>query len=213
MRFGRGDDGHASIAQRVYRVLLLAYPKRFRREYGTCMEQAFRDLYREEACRSGGIGLVRLWVRVGRDLASSAVVERGRVRVEGKEITVSNYKLAGVGFVLLLAPLYFVSASLLKYGLGVGFLFDPLEFFLSQPGRRYVFNLVSPVVFLGGLVLALALNGYSFVRVGVGREDGAIVGTARLEMKPANVAVAMVSLLLLGTLVGYVFVENFAYRY
>jgi hypothetical protein len=126
---------------------------------------------------------------------------------------VRDYKLAGAGFILLLAPLYFVAASLLKYGVGVGFLFEPLEYFLSEPGRRQVFNLVSPVVFLGGLGLALALNGYSFVRVGVGREDYAIVGTIRLEVKLANVAVAAVTLLLLGVLVGYVFVENLAYRY
>ena len=32
-------------------------------------------------------------------------------------------------------------------------------------------------------------------------------------MKIANVVVTAVSLLLLGVLVGYVFVENFAYRY
>ena len=101
----------------------------------------------------------------------------------------------------------------MKYGLGIGFLFDPLELFLSEPGRRYVFNLVSPVVFLGGLLLALVLNGYSFVRVGVSREDAAIVGTARLEMRFLNIGVAAVSLLLLGVLVGYVLVENFAYRY
>lgn len=206
-----GEDG--SISERVYRVLLRAYPEEFRRAYGRQMEQAFWDLCREETRRGGGVGLVRLWVRVGLDLASSAAVERIRAHAEDKEIAVRDYKLAWAGFVLLLAPLYFVSASLLKYGLGIGFLFDPLEFFLSEPGRRYVFNLVSPVAFLGGLLLALALNGYSIVRLGVGREDGAIVGTARLEMKPANVAVAVVSLLLLGTLVGYVFLENFAYRY
>ena len=34
-----------------------------------------------------------------------------------------------------------------------------------------------------------------------------------LEMEIANGAVTAVSLLLLGGLVGYVFVENFAYRY
>ncbi len=204
-------DGVSGLSARAYRALLVAYPEEFRREYGRQMEQAFWDLCREETRRGGGIGLARLWVRVGLDLASSAVVERSRA--EGKETLVRDYKLAGAGFVLLLAPLYFVSASLLKYGLGVGFLFEPLEFFLSESGRRYVFNLISPVVFLGGLVLALALNGYSIVRFGVSREDGAIVGTARLEMKPANVVVAVVSLLLLGTLVGYVFAENFAYRY
>lgn len=33
--------------------------------------------------------------------------------------------LAGVALALLLAPLYFVSAATLKYGLGISFLFDP----------------------------------------------------------------------------------------
>ncbi len=206
-------DRVSGLSGRVYRALLVAYPEEFRREYGRQMEQAFQDLCREENRRGGRVGLIKLWVRLGLDLAFSAAVERIRAGSEDKEIAVRDYKLAGAGFVLLLAPLYFVSASLLKYGLGVGFLFDPLEFFLSEPGRRYVFNLISPVVFLGGLVLALALNGYSIVRFGVGRENGAVVGTMRLEMKPANVVVAVVSLLLLGTLVGYVFVENFAYRY
>ncbi len=115
-----------------------------------------------------------------------------------------------LGLALLSAPLYFVAASLLKYGLGVGFLFDPLEAFLSNSGRQHVFNLVSPVVFLGGLALALALNAYAVLRLNIGRDNSAIVGTVRLEAKFWNIAVAVVSLLLLGTLVGYLFVENSA---
>ncbi len=153
---GHGGENRF-ISERVYRVLLRAYPQEFRETYGRHMEQVFRDLSCEEARRGGRAGLVRLWVRVNLDLASTAVVER--CRVEDKEIAVRDYKLAGAGFVLLLAPLYFVAASLLKYGVGVGFLFELLEYFLSEPGRRQVFNLVSPVVFLGGLGLALALNG------------------------------------------------------
>ena len=38
-----------SHSERVYGMLLLAYPRDFRREYGLQMEQAFEDLYRE-AC-------------------------------------------------------------------------------------------------------------------------------------------------------------------
>ena len=125
----------------------------------------------------------------------------------------SDYRSAGVGLVLLLAPLFFVAASLLKHGLGVGFLFDPLEGFLAEPGRRHVFNLVSPVVFLGGLILALVLNVWSILRLDFGREDGVLVGTVRVEPGLLNIAVAVVSLLLLGTLFGYVFLETFAYRY
>jgi hypothetical protein len=97
-----------------------------------------------------------VWVRTVPDLAATALAER--IRANDKEVMMQDRRLASIGFVLLLAPLYFVSASLLKYELGVGFLFDPLEAFLSVAGRREVFNLISPVVFLGGLGLALALN-------------------------------------------------------
>jgi hypothetical protein len=128
------------------------------------------------------------------------------------EAVMRNRRLAVLGFVLLLAPLYFVSASLLKYGLGVGFLFDPLEAVLSVAGRREVFNLVSPVVFLGGLSLAMALNVYAVVRFDINREGGTIVSTVRVTPGLWNIAVAVVSVMLLVTLVGYAFLENFTYR-
>jgi hypothetical protein len=56
------------------------------------------------------------------------------------------------------------------------------------------------------------LNAYAVVRLDVGREGGAIVGTVRLEVRFWNIAVAAVSVLLLITLVGYFFAENFVYR-
>jgi hypothetical protein len=121
-------------------------------------------------------------------------------------------RLAVVGTLLLLAPLYFVSASLLKYGLGIAFLFDPLETFLSVAGRRVVFNAVSPFVFLGGLSLALALNTYAVMRVNVRSEAGTLVSTVRIKLRLWNIAVAAASILLLATLLGYVFLENVTYR-
>jgi hypothetical protein len=207
-----GSDRTLGVSERVYRALLAAYPKAFRDAYGSQMEQTFRDLCRDELRRGGMGGLLRLWVRTGLDLATTAVAERRSARVEGKEVPMNDYKMAGIGFVLLLAPLFFVAASLLKYGMGIGFLFDPLDDFLSDPRRLGVFNLISPVVFLGGLGLALALNAYAILRLNVGREDGAIVGTVRLEVRFWNIAVAALSLLLLVTLVGYFFAENFVYR-
>ncbi len=128
-------------------------------------------------------------------------------------------RLAVIGLALLLAPLYFVSASLLKYGLGVGFLFDPLEAVLSVVGRREIFNLVSPVVFLvspvvflGGLFLASVLNIYAVTRFEVSKEGGTIVSTVRVTPGSWNIAVAVVSILLMVTLSGYAFLENVAYR-
>jgi hypothetical protein len=36
------------VSERVYRMLLAAYPEEFRREYRTQMEQTFQDLCRDE---------------------------------------------------------------------------------------------------------------------------------------------------------------------
>jgi len=202
------------VSKRVYRLLLAAYPKEFRREYGARMEQTFGDLYRERVNEGGYIGLTGLWARTLLDLASTSMVQRieeRRISSSGV-VEVNERKLAGVGLVLLAAPLFFVAGSLLKYELGIGLLFDPVEALLAEPGRRYVFDLISPVIFLGGLFLALALNASAILRLNVGREGGAIVGTARVEIRLWNIAVVVVSLLLLATLVGYLFAENFVYR-
>ncbi len=200
-----------SRSGRVYSILLLAYPREFRRRYRGEMEQLFLDLYRER--RGSRSGLVMLWIRTLSDLVPTAVALRIMSHTDRREAVMQDRRLAVVGFVLLLAPLYFVSASLLKYGLGIGFLFDPLEAFLSVAGRRVVFNVVSPIVFLGGLCLALALNTYAITRLNFRRENGTIVSTVRLKLRLSNIAVAVVSILLLATLLGYVFLENFAYRY
>jgi len=201
-----------SRSQRIYRALLKAYPVVFRREYGPQMEQVFADLYREAYERGGRRGIALLWVLTISDLAKMAVAQRIRFRTDHDEVAMYYRRLAVVGSVLLLAPLYFVSASLLKYGLGIGFLFDQLETFLSVAGRRVVFNAVSPFVFLSGLCLALALNTYAVTRVNVRRDAGTLVSTVRIKLELWNIAVAAASILLLATLLGYVFLENFTYR-
>jgi hypothetical protein len=197
------------VSERVYRVLLVVFPKEFRDAYGPQMVQVFRDSCREESLK-GGARVVRLWLHTILDLGTTAIVER--TRATGlREVGVN--KMAGVGFALLIAPMLFVAAALLKYGLGLGFLFDPLDkALMSDPDRLRVFNLVSPVVFLGGLSLALMLNVHAVLRFNLRREDGTIVSTVRVEMKLANIAVVAMSSLLLGTLVGYFVLENFTYR-
>jgi len=201
-----------SRSERVYRMLLLAYPRDFRREYGAQMEQAFGDLYREACERGGRSTIALLWALTITDLARTAVAQRITPRADHEEVAMYDRRLAVVGFLLLLAPLYFVAASLLEYGLGVGFLFDPLEAFLSVAERRIVFNVVSPFVFLGGLCLALALNTYAVARLNFRREEETMVSIVRLKLKSSNIAVAVISILLLATLVGYVFLENFTHR-
>src|SRR5215203_995816 len=199
-----------SRSERVYRALLKVCPGHFRREYGPQMEQVFGDQYREAYERGGRRWIALLWALTISDLARTAVAQRIRRRTDHEEVAMYDRRLAVVGCVLLLAPLYFVSASLLKYGLGIGFLFDPLETLVfSVAGRRMVFNVVSPFVFLGGLSLALALNIYAVTRLNVSREDGTIVSTVRIKLGLWNIAVVALSALLLVTLVEYAFLENF----
>jgi hypothetical protein len=208
-----GEERISPLSVRLYAVLLRVYPGEFRDEYGSQMKQVFQDLHREASERGGRGGIARLWTLTISDLARTAVAHRIAPRTDREEVAMYDRRLAGVGSLLLLAPLYFVSASLLKYGLGIGFLFDPLEAFISDTGRRMVFNVVSPFVFLGGLCLALALNIYAITRLNISREDRTIVSTVRLKLRLANIVVAAVSVLLLATLLGYIFLENFTYRY
>jgi hypothetical protein len=69
---GRAVSG----SERLYRALLAAYPKEFRRAYGREMVQVFRCMCREEVVRGGTGGLARLWVRTLLDLLATALAER-----------------------------------------------------------------------------------------------------------------------------------------
>src|SRR5829696_10493989 len=65
-----------SRSERIYGVLLLAYPKEVGKDRGAEMTQVFGDLCKEEKRRGGVFGLVMDWVRTVPDLAAIAFVER-----------------------------------------------------------------------------------------------------------------------------------------
>jgi hypothetical protein len=65
-----------SRSERAYKMLLLAYPREFRKDYGAGMVQAFGDLCREEKQRRGASGLMAVWGRTVPDLAITALTER-----------------------------------------------------------------------------------------------------------------------------------------
>ena len=73
----RGEDGPT----RLYRRLLSLCPEDYRREYGHHMEQVFGDMRRENR-HAGRGGLVRLWLRVLPDLASTVISERWKAMGE-----------------------------------------------------------------------------------------------------------------------------------
>lgn len=60
----------------VYRALLRAYPPAFRDEFGDAMEATFRDAVLAAHARAGTVGLIRLWIRMVKDVVQSVTRER-----------------------------------------------------------------------------------------------------------------------------------------
>ncbi len=65
-----------SVSMRVYRALLVAYPKKFREHYETQMVQVFRDSLRYEYHRNGISGVIDHWLHTFADLVFTALMER-----------------------------------------------------------------------------------------------------------------------------------------
>ncbi|TAK13497.1 MAG: hypothetical protein EPO32_05370 [Anaerolineae bacterium] len=125
-------------------------------------------------------------------------------------MTHTKERLVAVLSVLLLLPgLYFVSANLLKYGLGVDALTQPLEYFYLDASRARLFNLLSPLVLLGSLGLAGVLSLLPVLKVSFARAGSEVTLTASLKTHATNLLLAGLSLGLLAFLFIYVISENF----
>ncbi len=68
----------SALSERLYRLLLFAYPRAFREEYTSEMLLAFRDAYRETSCRQGTPGVLRLWSDFFCDFVKTVCIEHAR---------------------------------------------------------------------------------------------------------------------------------------
>jgi hypothetical protein len=114
---------------------------------------------------------------------------------------------SALGLLLLLPVALFTSASLLKYAAGFPVLYDGLGFF-ADPRQLLWYERASPFLFLGGPVAAAVLSLGAIVTLEVRRENDQVVTTVRLTPRVFNVAVAIMSLVLLAILAGYIVAEN-----
>jgi PPM family protein phosphatase len=64
-----------SLSERLYHLMLLAYPRRFREEYATEMFLAFRDAYRETSQQQGTLGVLSLWYDFFCDYVKTVCIE------------------------------------------------------------------------------------------------------------------------------------------
>ena len=117
---------------------------------------------------------------------------------------------AAVLSLLLVAPAaLFLLANVLNE-LGISLLYAAIDTLTSGLQRQQLFNLVSPVVFLGGIAAALLLNFLTIARLNLRWEEKRLVSTLTIERRTLNVALILTVGLMLAALVAYALVENFA---
>jgi hypothetical protein len=75
----RKDSALVVLSNIAYRLLLLTYPARFRREYGPHMAQAFRDCCLRALHQTGPPGVLRLWSLTLVDWLKSVIEQPARV--------------------------------------------------------------------------------------------------------------------------------------
>mgnify|MGYP001585896978 CR=1 FL=1 len=123
-------------------------------------------------------------------------------------IKLSFNKQALVGLVLLAPTVFFISLALSKYALGINYFFDAFDSFISEPTRFKVFNTISPIIFLGGSLLALGINLWAVAGIKIKKENSNLVSTLIIKSNFWNLAVIFVSFMVVTMLVGYVIGEN-----
>ena len=102
------------MRQRLFSLILLAYPRQFRHAYGAQMTQLFQDCYRFEKVNRGLIGVGALWCRTLLDLARAAPREHLE-SMEKEHASMRNLGKNALGLLGSIA-LIVIAFLLLSYG-------------------------------------------------------------------------------------------------
>ena len=144
-----------SVSVRVYRALLVAYPKKFREHYETQMVQVFRDSFKYEYHRNGISGVIDLWLHTFVDLFVTALMERIS---EGSQ--------------------YMFSPKVVLWG-GVAGVFSGMLWMMGglAPSSGWATMVLALVLGLGGLVSLYSRQGGQGGRLGLAGFAIGIIGT------------------------------------
>lgn len=116
-------------AQRVYEILLKAYPAKFRESYGSQMAQLFRDCQRQQGAQDRPALALKFWWQMVSDILATAPKERLETFAKGESLMriVRNLVIAVVVYVIA----FMLTGTLLVQArphlpLAVGSFFDAL---------------------------------------------------------------------------------------
>jgi hypothetical protein len=113
-----------------------------------------------------------------------------------------------IGALLILPSVFFVLIGSSKFWAPGNVFYGALEAFSSQREAWHIFNLVSPIVFFGGALLALVINARPILNVNIRKEQEGFVGTLRVRLSALNLGVIVISFMLISLLLSYTIAEN-----
>jgi hypothetical protein len=174
------------------RWLVRLYPKRWRMRYGDELEAML-----EQTPSSPRIVL---------DLVAGALDAHLNPQLTSEGALMHNpfaRTPAAVSQIILLPGLFFLAAAVLKYGLGQGFLFDPLEGFFAN-------DLVEAITVLSPLV-ALVLSAAALVEVRLESGQETWSGTLTVRRKAGHIVALVCSAVLTTIFVAYFITENYVF--
>ena len=115
-----------------------------------------------------------------------------------------------IGFAFLAAPIFFLLAVILKYGLGIGYLFEPLDTYLYGPNLHGVQSVLADILIIFSPVVALLVNLWSMLRVRIEREQGGLASTVMIRGSFLSFGAIAVSIALIAIFGLYIITENVA---
>ena len=181
-----------NIAERLYRILLIAYPRKFRSIYGPLMLRHFKDT---------NTGKLRNWIWILGDMVASSAREH---RAEWRK-QMSKIALIAAGFLVL--PLGFVLINVLQHELGIPIPWNPYDSVYDQisgTSWTYLFD----AVMLFSLIAAVTLVVISQIRIS-GSDDKAVLSRIEIRKAPRLAYVVVgTGVALLGVMGLYVVFEN-----
>ena len=160
------------VSCRIYGVLLFAYPKDFRREYGPHMAQVFHDCYRAEKQRTR---VFRLWLNTLVDLLRTAPKER--MQNVGGGVVMKAIRNLAIAIVIYAVAIFLTGRLLvtarhhLPFALGtfidslvsIGVLFNFIVLLLVSTRlmaatRAVVTSGIATVVLITGALIIMSMN-------------------------------------------------------
>ena len=124
-------------------------------------------------------------------------------------LTILNTRRSAIwGTVLMFLPVYFVLAMILKYNLGIGFLTPPIDYLLNFG----FFESISPLIFIGGLLLAILFNLFAVLHFGYSHDKSEFTINITIKKKMYNLIVLGISGLFFFIIMLYGFMENWILR-